>query len=301
MASLLPFHGVLTALITPFQKQDALDLEALRVLVKRQVQHGVHGLVVCATTGEASTLTEEEQLQIIQTALEASERKVFILAGAGSNNTKKACDWQKRLESMQLDATLHVTPYYNKPTQEGLYRHFRAVSEASKTPVVLYNVPTRTGVDLEANTLLRIAEDCPNVVGIKECNLDPIRLQTYLSHLADNRPDFVVLGGEDAQFLSLLTLGGHGLIASGSNLAPKLFVEIYNAYCSQQTAKARKLSWQIALLTRWMFFKTHPIPVKTALASFGLINPSLRLPLCPLDPKEEQELKNALSQMDFLL
>jgi 4-hydroxy-tetrahydrodipicolinate synthase len=294
------FQGIFTALVTPFKKDGSVDVTAISTLVERQIQAGIQGIVACGSTGETATLEDFEQIQIVQTCLDVAKGRIPIIAGAGNNQTKRACQLQRNMSELGVAATMHVLPWYNKPTQEGLYRHFRAVAESSNTPVILYNVPSRTGVDLEAKTLLRLAQDCPIIVGLKETNLEPVRMQSSIMALKQIRSDFSFLSGEDGFLLPLLAMGGDGLISVGSNLVPKMFVDLQANFASGDLSKARELAGQLAHLTSLMFFRTNPIPAKTALAKLGLAEESFRLPLCELSSEDGEFLAQGLRKLNIL-
>jgi len=294
------FNGIFTALVTPFKKDGALDVEAIATLVERQIQAGVQGIVACGSTGETATLEDFEQILVVKTCLDVAKGRIPIIAGAGSNQTKRACQLQRNMSELGVFATMHVTPWYNRPPQEGLYRHFRAVAESSNTPVIMYNVPSRTGVDLEPKTMLRLAKDCPLIVGLKETVLEPVRMQTSIAELKQIRPDFAFLSGEDGFLLSLLAMGGHGVISVGSNVAPKMFVDLQTAFTSGDLTKAKEIAGTIAHLTSLMFFRTNPIPAKTALAKLGLMEESFRLPLCELSGEDSETLALGLKKLGIL-
>lgn len=294
------FRGIYTAIVTPFQQDSSLDLNALERLIKLQLEAKVHGIVACGSTGEAMTLTDDEISQVVQTCQKHAQGITQIIAGAGDNVTLKACQKQKRMHNLGVAATLHVTPWYNKPTQEGLYRHYRAIVDAASTPVILYNVPGRTGVNLEVSTVLRLAKECPSIVGIKDANADAERLQLMLAGLIDLRGDFAVLSGEDGFLLPLLAMGGHGLISVMSNVAPKECVQLFDAFNTKDHAMAQKLANKLIHLVKLMFFKTNPIPVKTALHLMGLIENAFRLPLCPLEQNDYDYIKRELTKLGWL-
>ena len=294
------FTGVITALVTPFHEDGALDLDAYRALVREQLAAGVDGLVPCGTTGESVTLSHDEQLRLVKACQEEARGMVPVIAGAGANDTRKAVANQQSMHELGVDATLHVTPYYNKPTQEGLYRHFRAVAEAAPTPVILYNVPGRTGVDMLPETVARLAADCPTIVGVKEATGSIARAQDVLNRIqalqdGKGREDFSVLSGDDGLVLGLLAIGGHGVISVMSHLCCNELSQMIKAFHHGKIAEAQALAKRTSPLAHILFFRTSPIPVKTALAWRGLIKKTFRLPLCPLDDGEEAQLKKMLT------
>jgi 4-hydroxy-tetrahydrodipicolinate synthase len=293
------FSGVITALVTPFHEDGSLDLASYRALVRDQLAAGVDGLVPCGTTGESVTLSPDEVLQVVKACKDEARGMVPVIAGAGANDTRKAVHNQRALHELGVDATLHVTPYYNKPTQEGLYRHFRAVAAAAPTPVILYNVPGRTGVDLLPETVARLAADCPTIVGVKEATGSVARAQDVLNRIqalngGQGRDDFAVLSGDDGLILGLLAVGGHGVISVISHLCCRELSQMIKASSDGKAAEAQALARRISPLAHILFFRTSPIPVKTALAWKGRMKKEFRLPLCPLDDGEEAQLKKML-------
>ncbi|OGQ25103.1 MAG: 4-hydroxy-tetrahydrodipicolinate synthase [Deltaproteobacteria bacterium RBG_16_71_12] len=299
------FTGVITALVTPFHEDGSLDLAAYRALVREQLAAGVDGLVPCGTTGESVTLSQDEHRAVVTACRDEARGMVPVIAGAGANDTKKAVYNQRAMHELGVDATLHVTPYYNKPTQEGLYRHFRAVAEAAPTPVILYNVPGRTGVDLLPETVARLAADCPTIVGVKEATGSVARAQDVLNRVAvihggEGRDDFAVLSGDDGLILGLLAVGGHGVISVISHLCCKELSQMFKAFRDGKHAEAQALAKRISPLAQILFFRTSPMPVKTAVAWRGLIKKTFRLPLCSLDDGEEAQLKKMLMAEGWL-
>lgn len=290
------FTGVFTALVTPFHDDGRLDLAAYRSLVRSQLDAGVSGLVPCGTTGEASTLTTDEHIEVVRACKDEVAGRVPVVAGAGANDTAKAVDMHRRMHALGVDGALHVTPWYNKPTQEGLYRHFRAVAEAAPLPVVLYNVPGRTGVDLLPETVVRLARDCPTIVAIKEATGSIQRAQDLLDRLHGVRSDFSVLSGDDGLILGLLAVGGHGVISVTSHVCCAELVAMVGAFHEGRMAEAQALSRRTSPLSQILFFRSNPIPVKTALALQGKlgIRETFRLPMCPLDEAERQQFARML-------
>lgn len=293
------FRGVYTALVTPFHDDGSLDLESYRALIEEQIADGVTGLVPCGTTGEAATLTVEEHLTVVKTCVEQVKGRVPIVAGAGNNSTDRAIELHRSVKELGVDGALHVTPWYNKPTQEGLYRHFRAISASASLPVVLYNVPGRTGVDLLPATVERLARDVKDVVAIKEATGSTQRSEELLKRLDGVRDDFAVLSGEDSHVLTLLAQGGHGVISVISHLCAKDLAAMLKAWDARDTAEAARLSRKVSPLQPALFFRANPIPVKTALAMRGKMKEVFRLPLCPLDDAEKAELKDRLQKAGY--
>lgn len=296
--SLKPLHpGIWTALVTPFNDDGSIDFDTFKMLVQRQLDAGVHALVACGTTGEATTLLDAEKVQLVRICVELSAGRVPVIAGAGDNDTKKAIATHLLMKEAGADATLHVTPYYNKPTQEGLYRHFRAIAESSDLPVILYNNPTRTAVDMLPSTTLRLATDVPSIVGIKETSFDCARMQKMIDDLAARRPDFLVFAGEDSLVHSVLAMGGSGGILTSANYAPGVFCDLFNA---KDKDEARRHFSRIATLAPLMFVTTNPIPIKTAMSLLGLMKPNFRLPLCGMDEMQTKDFKAQMTVQGWL-
>ncbi len=284
------FSGAMTALVTPF-KNGAVDEEAYRALIEWQIAEGIHGLVPCGTTGESATLTHEEHERVIGICIEQAAGRVPVLAGAGSNNTQEAIRLARFAKTAGADGALLITPYYNKPTQEGLYRHFRAIAEAVDMPLVPYNVPGRTGCNLLPATLGRLAHDCPNIVGIKEATGD---LHQGSQTIAACPEGFSVLSGDDFTALPLMSIGGSGVISVTSNIMPGAMSRLCNLFKQDELTEAARLHHQLYSLHQAMFVESNPIPVKTALALMGRMELELRLPLCPLSDAHLAELKHEL-------
>ncbi|HJA78700.1 4-hydroxy-tetrahydrodipicolinate synthase [uncultured Desulfovibrio sp.] len=284
------FSGAMTALVTPF-KNGAVDEEAYRALIEWQIAEGIHGLVPCGTTGESATLTHEEHERVIGICIEQAAGRVPVLAGAGSNNTQEAIRLARFAKTAGADGALLITPYYNKPTQEGLYRHFRAIAEAVDMPLVPYNVPGRTGCNLLPATLGRLAHDCPNIVGIKEATGD---LHQGSQTIAACPEGFSVLSGDDFTALPLMSIGGSGVISVTSNIMPGAMSRLCNLFKQGELTEAARLHHQLYSLHQAMFVESNPIPVKTALALMGRMELELRLPLCPLSDAHLAELKHEL-------
>lgn len=287
------FSGVFTALVTPFQDDGTLDEAGLRRLVKRQIAGGVAGLVPCGTTGEAVTLDPEEHERVVAIAVEEARgaaRRVRVIAGCGSNDTRKSRDLAERCRRAGADALLVVTPYYNKPTPKGLVAHFLAVADAGRLPLIPYNVPGRTGVNMQPETVLELATD-PRIVAVKEASgsLD------QACEILRGRPDgFSVLSGEDSLAIPMIACGADGVIAVVSNEAPDLYVEAIGAALAGSRARASELQARLFPLMKANFRESNPIPVKWALERLSLIGGALRLPLVPLSPVHRAALEDAL-------
>jgi 4-hydroxy-tetrahydrodipicolinate synthase len=290
------FRGAYTALITPF-RQGEVDEAALRRLVEAQIAAGIDGLVPVGTTGESPTLTHPEHIRVIEIVADAAAGRVPVVAGAGSNCTSTAIEFSRECKRIGVAGTLQITPYYNKPTQDGLYAHFVAIAEASGLPTVVYNVPGRTSSDLLPDTVARLARH-ELVVGIKEATADMVRA-SELRELCG--PSFDLLSGDDATLLPFLAVGGDGVISVGSNVAPQLFVRLCSAARAGRWDEARDLHYRHLPLTRALFCVANPIPVKTAMAKLGKCAPEIRPPLQLLadDSPQLAELEAQLRNLEL--
>jgi 4-hydroxy-tetrahydrodipicolinate synthase len=294
LTTLPRFAGAYTALITPF-RDGAVDEDSLRRLVDHQIRNGITGIVPCGTTGESATMTIEEHNRVVDIVIDQVAGRVPVIAGTGSNDTRAAIDHTRHAESSGATAALVVAPYYNKPTQEGLYRHFAAVAEATSLPIVLYNVPGRCGVNMTAETTLRLAE-IPNIVGIKEASgsLDQV------SEIAVGAPSgFTILSGDDSLTLPILSVGGHGVISVASNIVPAAVAGLTDAALGGDWASARAFHHRLFDLFRAMFLENNPTAVKTAAAMLGLCSGELRLPLTELSPANRVKLDDTLRAWGF--
>ena len=290
------FKGCGTALVTPFKQDGALDEKTLRALVRRQIENGIDFLVPCGTTGENPTLSREEHLRVVELTLEEAKGVVPVLAGAGGYNTAEVIELAKQVEELGADGILSVTPYYNKPTQEGLYQHYKAVAGAVSVPVVVYSVQGRTGVNVEPATLKRLAE-IDNIVGVKEASGN-IGQQAAVIHLMP--PGFAVLCGDDSISIPLIALGGHGVISVVSNEIPREFTTLIQRAVANDFAGARELQRKYLPLMDVNFVESNPIPVKAAMALMGLLEPVWRLPLCPPNPANLAKIEKVLETLGML-
>jgi 4-hydroxy-tetrahydrodipicolinate synthase len=291
--------GCGTALVTPFTRDGALDETALRRLVRFQIQEGVHFLVPCGTTGESPTLTHEEHLRVVEVALEEARqasRKVPVFAGAGGNNTAKIVSLIRELEAMGVDGILSVSPYYNKPTQEGIFQHYRALSDATRLAIVVYNVPGRTGSNIEPATLARLAA-LPSIAGVKEASGNITQMAEVLNAVPEG---FAVLSGDDAITLPLMALGGVGIISVAANEVPGMMARLADLCLAGDFAAARLLNRRLLPLMQANFIESNPIPVKAALAMMGLIEEAYRLPLVPMKPENKAKLQKILEGLSLL-
>jgi 4-hydroxy-tetrahydrodipicolinate synthase len=292
----MSFRGCGTALVTPFRSDLSLDEEALRRLVRRQIAEGIHFLVPCGTTGENPTLTRREHLRVVEITLEEAKGKVPVLAGAGGNDTREVAALARELEALGADGLLTVTPYYNKPTPEGLVAHYRAVSEASRLPIVVYNVPGRTGTNVDPQTLLRLSR-IERVVGVKEASGNLSQVAAICQLVPES---FAVLSGDDALTLPIAALGGVGLISVASNEAPGEMARMTALAVAGDFAAARLLHRRLHPLMEINFVESSPGPVKAALALMGLIEPAYRLPVVPVRPESRARIESVLSDLGLL-
>lgn len=286
------FHGAIVATVTPF-RNGKVDRAALRRLVEFQIASGTDGIVPCGTTGESATLSFEEHERVIDAVIEAVDGRVPVIAGTGSNNTREAILLTRYARKAGANGALVITPYYNKPTQEGLYRHFRAVAESADIPVVLYNVPGRTGVNMAAETVARLAA-VSNIVGVKEASGN---LNQVCDIIRSTPRKFCVLSGDDFLFFPMMALGAKGVISVASNVAPRAMADLYDAYVIGEVSRAREIHYHLWPLFHILFIETNPIPAKTALAMLGRIREEFRLPLCPMGDANRKALARVLSDM----
>lgn len=295
----LKFSGVHSALVTPFDAHGELDERALGELIALQKVDGINGIVIAGTTGEAPTLSMSERQRLMRFAKEQAG-SMAVIAGAGSNCTKTAIALQKAMEDAGADATLHITPYYNKPTQRGLYEHFSNIAQQARIPVILYNVAGRTGVDMTPETVAVLAKEHESIIGIKDANAHMERLSDLMMLTKDARPDFLVLAGEDSAFLPYLALGADGIISVVSQVATTEMLALYQAATGNDMVYAQKIARKLNGFCKLMFSHTNPIPIKTVLSAMGLIEKSFRLPMCPLSPEEERILLEKCNRYPFI-
>ena len=291
-----PFWGSITALITPF-KQDKIDGEALQKHVDWQIDQGTHGLVPVGTTGESPTLSREEHKRVIELCIEAAARRVPVIAGTGSNCTAEAVDFTRHAKDAGADGVLVVTPYYNKPTQEGLYLHFRAINDCADIPIVIYNIPGRSVVDMSVETMARLFK-LNNIVGVKDATANMARASQQRAALGK---DFIQLSGEDATALGFMAHGGHGCISVSANVAPALCSEFQLACLSGNFKRALELQDKLMPLHDALFVESNPGPVKYAAEKLGLCRAETRLPLAPLTPASKKKVDDALAAVGLFL
>lgn len=288
------FEGVCTALVTPMKANGEVNFEKLDELIERQIAGGVDALCICGTTGEASTLSHEEHIEVIAHGVKTVNKRVPVIAGAGSNSTETAIYLSVEAEKAGADAVLHVSPYYNKASQKGLIKHFTTVANAIKIPVILYNVPSRTGCNIKPETQAELINNVPNIVGVKEASGDISAIAQVRKLIGDNG---TIYSGNDDQAVPIMSLGGKGLISVLSNVAPEFTHEMVCSYLEGDVQKSRDMQIQSLDLIDALFCEVNPIPVKTALNLMGLNAGPLRLPLCEMEEANEARLKKAL--IDF--
>jgi 4-hydroxy-tetrahydrodipicolinate synthase len=291
-----PFTGVGTALVTPFTASGALDEAAVRRLGRRQIDGGVHFLAPCGTTGENPTLSDAERLRIVEILVDETAGKVPILAGAGGYDTKEVIHLAGEMAKRGASGFLSVTPYYNKPTQEGLYQHYKAIAESTPLPIVVYNVPGRTGVNVDVTTLARLAE-IPNIVGVKEASGNVTQMCEICRALPG---EFIVLSGDDALTLPLMAVGGRGIISVASNEIPAEMAQMVELAARNDFAAARKIHARILPLMMVNFVEANPIPVKAAMAAMGLLEEAYRLPMVPPQPQSREKIAKVLKDLGLL-
>ncbi len=291
------FRGTGTALVTPFTKNDTVDERTLRALVDFQIAGGVEALLPTGTTGESVTLSDDEQRNVVEIVVDQANGRIPVFAGAGSNSTGKAILLSKCMLEAGADGILSVAPYYNKPTQEGYFRHYASIAEAIDAPIIVYNVPGRTASNIEAQTTLRIAEEIPAAAGVKEASGNFSQIMEILR----NRPkNFGVWSGDDAITLPLVALGADGVVSVVSNEVPEQFSEMVRFCLNEKPDRASKLHYRLLPLMNFNFIESNPIPVKAALAMMGMIDERYRLPMVPLSAKHRPTLKKILEDLNLI-
>ncbi len=285
------FKGSLVALITPF-KDGSIDKKSLKKLIDFHVENGTDAIVVAGTTGESATLTFSEHEELINLAVEYADKRIPVVAGTGANATHEAIALTKSAEKAGADGSLQIVPYYNKPTQEGIYQHFKAIAEETNLPLILYNIPSRTGVDMLPETFARLFADFPNVIGLKEATGNVARVSEIISL---TNPDVVILSGDDALTLPMMAVGAKGVISVANNIVPRDIAEMCRLALDGKFEEARKIHDKYWSLFKVLFIETNPIPVKTAAYLIGLIDDlEMRLPLYYMKPENEEKLKSVL-------
>ena len=289
-------HGSLVAIVTPF-KNSRIDEEALKKLIEFQIENGTHGIVPCGTTGESPTLSHEEHEYVIELTVKAVKKRVPVIAGTGSNSTKEAIRLTRFAEQIGADAALLVVPYYNKPTQEGLYLHFKQIASQVSIPIILYNIPGRSGVNMNPETIFRLARDCKNIIGVKEASGSLVQASKIL-YLCGR--DFLLYSGEDALNFPLLAIGARGFITVTANIAPRDVADLYEHFAKGDYEKAKELHYRLLPLNEALFIETNPIPVKAALSMMDKVVYEYRYPLCQMADNNYKELRKALTEYGIL-
>src|SRR5947207_1402257 len=296
MSDISNLKGCGTALVTPVKKDLSIDEGALRRFVEFQIAGGIDFLVPCGTTGESATLSDDEQRRVIEIVLEEARGRVPVIAGAGGNNTAHVIKLARDCERIGVDGLLSVSPYYNKPMQEGLYQHFKAIAEATSLPIIVYNVPPRTNVNILPDTIARLAE-IPNIIGVKEASGDISQIAEIITRVAS---EFRVFSGDDSMTLPLISLGGVGLISVAANEAPAELTAFVRACLDNNREEAQRLNRELWALMKANFIETSPGPVKAALALMGKIDETYRLPMVPVTPKTKEKLRAVLVDLKLL-
>ncbi len=291
------FKGAITAIVTPFKENDIVDEQSLRSLVEFQVKNGIDGIVPCGTTGESPTLDYVEHQKVIEIVIDAVKGKIPVIAGTGSNSAREAIEMTKKAADSGADASLQVCPYYNKPTQEGLYRHFSAIAKAVDIPIIIYNIQGRTAVNMETSTLAKLAKEHSNIVGVKEASGNLSQMMDVINELSK---DFTVLSGDDNITLPLMALGGKGVVSVASNIIPKEMHELTLHALNGNFEKARDMHYRLLPLFKGIFIETNPIPIKAALAMKGMITEAYRLPLCEMKAENKEKLKKILEDLKIV-
>ncbi len=290
------FRGSIVALVTPFKSDGSVDLKALKNLVEFQIKNGTDAISPCGTTGEAPTLSDEEFEAVVGTVVETVKKRVPVIAGAGSNATAKAIKLSQKAEELGADGILSVGPYYNKPTQEGFYQHFKAIAESVEIPILLYNVPGRTGSNMETKTVVRLAK-IPNIFGMKEASASIPQMMDLIRSKPD---DFRVYSGDDAFTLPLVACGGDGIVSVAANEIPKQMKQLTEAALQGDYTKACAIHYRYLPLMNANFTESNPIPVKCALAMMGLIQENYRLPMIPISDENRKKLQTILKELELI-
>ncbi len=292
------FRGVFTAIITPFKSSGEVDEEAFKKLIDFQIENKVNGIVPCGTTGESPTLSEEEQKRVIELTVQHVNKRVPVIAGTGSNNTSHAVEMTKFAKEAGADGVLLVNPYYNKPTQKGLYLHFKAIADAADIPCVVYNIKGRTAINVETPTLVKLMNDCENIVAVKEASGD---IEQMKDVIANRKEGFSVLSGDDGITMDLMEAGGDGVVSVASNIAPAKMVEMVHTALDGNMDQAREMEKELSELFRVEFIETNPIPIKTGASMMGFCEEVFRLPMCQFEKEENREdLKKVMEKLKLI-
>ena len=289
------FSGSFTAIVTPL-KNNKVDFDAYKKIIDMQIEAGITGIVPCGSTGESATLSHAEHDEVIQKAVEFSKGKLKVIAGTGSNSTAEAIRLSKHAQEVGCDGVLLVAPYYNKPTQKGLYLHYKEVANAINIPVVLYNIQGRSAVNIEPKTIAQLAKDCKNIVAVKEASgsLD------QMSQIRLLAPEMDLISGDDALTVPIMAIGGTGVISVLSNICPKVVADLVNAMLKKDLDKANEIAFKWLPLVKAMFIETNPIPVKAAMAMMGLCSDEMRLPMCSLSDEHKESLRKTLKSYNLI-
>jgi 4-hydroxy-tetrahydrodipicolinate synthase len=291
------FKGSIVALVTPFLKKGDVDETTLKKLVEFHIKSGTDGIVPCGTTGESATLNYEEHERVIEICIQAARKRVPVIAGTGSNSTQEAIDLSRHAQKSGADGLLLVSPYYNRPTQKGLYLHFKAVADAVDLPIILYNIVSRTGVNIEPETMYKLSKDCKNIVAVKEAS-GSLDQMSRISALCGKK--FTLLSGDDSLTLPVMSIGGVGIISVVANIIPRDVKALVEAFRRGDVKEAQRGHYKMLPLIKAMFMETNPIPLKTAMGLMGLCEPSLRLPMCAMMPENLAKLKIALKEYGLI-
>ena len=290
------FRGSIVAVVTPF-RNGRIDEKKLGELIEFQIKNGSSGIVPCGSTGESATLSFEEHERVIEVTVGKAAGRVPVIAGTGSNSTEEAIALTKQAVKAGVDASLQISPYYNRPTQKGLYEHFKAVAQSVKIPIVLYNIAGRTGVNIEPETMAKLANDCKNIIAVKEASGNLDQMSRIKALCPDN---FELISGDDSLTLPVLSIGGTGIISVAANIVPRDVADLVGAFEKGDIGRARQLHYKLLPLVKALFIETNPIPVKTALGLLGMCEPDLRLPMCEMLPENLEKLKKALKDYGLL-
>ncbi|OGX14921.1 MAG: 4-hydroxy-tetrahydrodipicolinate synthase [Omnitrophica WOR_2 bacterium RBG_13_41_10] len=290
------FRGSIVAIVTPF-KDNKVDERNLRELIEFHIKNGTSGIVPCGTTGESATLSFQEHDRVIEITIDQVKKRIPVIAGTGSNSTEEAIMLTRHAEKAGADGSLQVSPYYNRPTQKGLYEHFKAIAHAVNIPIILYNIASRTGVNIEPETIAKLADDCKNIVGVKEAS-GSLDQMSRIKQLCGEK--FDLISGDDSLTLPVLSIGGVGIISVVANIVPKDVANLVTEFEKGNMQKAKEIHYKLLPLIKAVFLETNPIPIKTAMGLLGMCEPDLRLPMCAMSPENLEKLKKALADYGLL-
>jgi len=300
------FRGSIVAIVTPFSakggsasggKELVVDEKKLRDLIEFHIKNGTSGIVPCGTTGESATLSFEEHERVIEITIDQVKKRIPVIAGTGSNSTQEAIMLTRHAVKSGADASLQVSPYYNRPTQKGLYEHFKAIAESVNIPIILYNIASRTGVNIEPETIAKLAHDCKNIVGVKEAS-GSLDQMSRIKQLCGEK--FDLISGDDSLTLPVLSIGGIGIISVVANIVPRDVANLVAEFEKGSLRKAQEIHYKLLPLIKAVFLETNPIPIKTAMGLLGMCEPDLRLPMCAMSPENLEKLREALKEYGLL-